>query len=768
MLRDCFIGILNMGITASYVILAVLLLRLLLRRLPKVYSYSLWAVVGVRLLCPAPFSSPFSLFNLKLFGTVAAEPGRNLAFIPQNIAMEAHPEVNTGIPAVNGIINRSLPEAQPYTSMNPMQLILYLAGWIWVIGIIALLLYMTVSYLRLKRRVKPAVLLQESRGKTPVYECDGIGTPFVLGIFRPRIYIPFHLNGKEREYILAHEAYHIRRRDPFVKAAAFVLVSVYWFHPLVWVSYFLMGKDMEMSCDEKVVKDMGDEIKQDYSRSLLSFAANTRRYLPGPLAFGENSAAARIKNVLRYKRPAFWIGCIGVLVAGALALVCLTDRKTENTLSVENSIGGEQEMAASCKYSFSPGINSYLIYAEFYDRGDYAGRMTVSAATIEEGNRAGEGRLTLTPLTGDGEGYEGISIGYSMGASLDFISAQLNAPGAAFRMNSGEGDGESFRMEPDRPYVIAEGFFEDETGGEVSVMVSIVISGRDKEALSDTYKEVSLQWNEESPQEDKTQEDNTQGEAAAQESLLSVMDRVFENCWNTGKVLEFGEVPEDWQDDYMIRMAETPDKRYAAYGCYSLEYGYQGIFMNYRQEGGDNIQYLEEVWLGLNTPRMQAADYDGDGREEVALAYPWGSGTGFYVEQLVIFETYDTAHLEPYYFTFEDQKKEIAGLLEVQQHQADMTVDIVKLPDKKILAQGIPYNMENEENVKFMGLDYESQVQFLLEDGKIYMKNDIGILTNARPMPQYEGGGTMTFEVEYAEEQPRQFTLKDPVYAGND
>lgn len=623
MIEKLFIQILNRSISAAYVIGVVLLLRLLLRRLPKSYSYMCWGIVGLRLIWPFSIASVFSIFNLKPFLTAASGMPRAMEYIPADIGPAGVPQINTEFPAVNQAVNGTLPLAAPMESVSLMQRILFVGSRIWLLGISVLLLYLLLSYLKMKKQVKYAVLLPGREAFAHrIYECDGIRTPFVLGLFRPCVYIPFHLEEKEREYILAHENYHIRRGDPLVRAGAFLLASVYWFQPLVWLSCYLMGKDMEMSCDEKVLRTMGDGIKQDYSNSLLSFATKKSFQLNGPLAFGESLAGKRIKNVLSYKRPTVWVGILCVLLIAAVSLVCLTDRREKSAVSEELTEAGE-----------------------------------VSAKDLQE--------------------------------------------------------------------------TEKEKSGDELVQ-------------KDTPQSVP--------------------------SLLSVMDRVFEHYWNTDEILDFGAPLPDSEGEYMVRLAQTDDGTYEAYGCISPEYGCMGIYMNYRMDWGDNMKYVEDYWLNyFDAPQLQAADYDDDGRDEVALVYLWGEGTGVYVERLVVFETFETAHMEPFYFTAERQEEERGKLLRVQEHPEAMTVEILSLPEQKTLADGISYDWTGEGKSKFEGVVLSDQVRFQLSGDKIYMINDIGIALDDLAIFNYNGD-KLQFEVEYRLDTrlnswPQEvFSLKEPTY----
>ncbi len=342
-LQDLFLKIVNMSITSCYVIIAIIVIRALLRKAPKMFSYVLWSVVGFRLICPISFSFVFSLFNGKyLRGEEVANNNGMLNYIPSNIGMEQNPHVVTGISSVSNAINKNIPIANPISSANPLQIIIYILSILWVLGIVIMVIYSIVSYLILRYRVKKAVLREEN-----IYECDRISAPFVLGIIKPKIYIPFRLSNQELNYILRHERYHLHRFDHIMKPFAYLLSMIHWFNPLVWLAFHLMSKDMEMSCDEKVISEIGSSMKGDYSKSLLSFASGRRLTAPIPLAFGESGTKGRIKNVMRFRKPKLWVIILVCLVCVVTVAICITNpvqkTKIENNSDKTNKVNIEQK-----------------------------------------------------------------------------------------------------------------------------------------------------------------------------------------------------------------------------------------------------------------------------------------------------------------------------------------------------------------------------------------------------------------------------------------
>ncbi|ASA25823.1 M56 family metallopeptidase [Paenibacillus donghaensis] len=292
-----FTAILNMTITASYVAAAVMVIRLFLNKAPKIFSYVLWLAVLIRLVLPFSFPSAFSFLS---FLTPTSRTGTGaLEFVPSTLGLMLQPAVDTGVGLVNQAVNTSLPAGTPTASVNPMTIIMEIAGMVWVIGMVVLLLYFVVSYFKITSNLKTATLVSGN-----IYETDRITTPLVCGFIKPKIYVPLGLSDHELSYIVAHEQVHIRRLDYLVKPFAWLLLSVYWFNPLMWVSFNLMSKDMEMSCDEKVIASMGQEVKLSYSKSLLSLSVRSSGFSLGrPLAFGESHIQARIRNVLSYRKP---------------------------------------------------------------------------------------------------------------------------------------------------------------------------------------------------------------------------------------------------------------------------------------------------------------------------------------------------------------------------------------------------------------------------------------------------------------------------------
>lgn len=312
-MAEIFQKALNMSIAAGWLILAVIALRLLLRRAPKRFRLLLWAVVGLRLALPWSIESALSLIP-------------SAQTLPEGIMLERAPVLDTGISALNGAINPGFTAAftpELGASANPLQVLLPIAAALWMLGAAAMLLWALVSWLRLRKRVREAVRLEEN-----VYECE-IVSPFVLGLFRPRIYLPFSLENGERELVLAHERAHITAGDHIIKPLGWLLLAAHWYNPLVWLAYALFCRDIELACDERAVRGLSLSDRADYSQALLDLSRPRGGVRACPLAFGESSVKGRVKSVLSYKKPAFWLVLLAVVVCVGAAVCFLTDPKEE-------------------------------------------------------------------------------------------------------------------------------------------------------------------------------------------------------------------------------------------------------------------------------------------------------------------------------------------------------------------------------------------------------------------------------------------------------
>jgi len=322
--------LLNLTVNGSWAVLAVLAARLVLQKAPRRYVYALWAVAAFRLVCPVSFQSLFSLL-----------PSAGTPAVPYDIGFAAAPQVNTGSALVDSAVNAVLPAPDPtvLSSVNPLQVWLFAAAVLWALGVLVLAVCAVVSTVRLARQVKAAVPLPQSllpapeqglsplwgmANAAPVYTLPGAETAFVFGVLRPKIYLPEGLSPSALACVLAHERTHISRADHIVKLAAFGVLCAHWFNPLVWLAWLCMQRDMERSCDEATLRRTGQN-RADYAQSLLNLTAKRRPGALSPVAFGESGVAGRIKNVLNYKRPAFWVSLAALAVVLVLGVGLAAD-----------------------------------------------------------------------------------------------------------------------------------------------------------------------------------------------------------------------------------------------------------------------------------------------------------------------------------------------------------------------------------------------------------------------------------------------------------
>lgn len=305
-MSDLFLKLLNMSIAAGWLILAVVVLRLLLKKAPKWIVILLWGIVALRLVVPFSFESALSLIP-------SAE-----TFNAHNIQYET-PAIHSGIPAVNHAVNPILGEAfapNPAGSVNPLYVWTFIVSVIWFIGIAAMLLYAVISYVRVRRRVAERAPYEGN-----IFLCDHVKSPFILGLVRPKIYLPSGMDAAAMGPVIAHEKAHLARRDHWWKPLGFLILTVHWFNPLCWIAYVLLCRDIELACDEKVIRQMDLDGKKQYSAALLECSTGRRLVTICPLAFGEVGVKERVKNVLNYKKPAFWIIAVAV-AACAVVTVC--------------------------------------------------------------------------------------------------------------------------------------------------------------------------------------------------------------------------------------------------------------------------------------------------------------------------------------------------------------------------------------------------------------------------------------------------------------
>lgn len=382
MLEQLFLQVLSLSFTGGTAVLVVLAARLALKRAPKAYSYALWAVVLFRLVCPFSFESVWSL--------LPANPQP----VSQGVLYADILRTESSAAVFDGLAGAALPAATSQAGVDPVRFWVGLGAVIWCAGIALLLAYSLLSLHRLNRRLQGA-----RHERDNIWYSGLVDTAFVLGVLRPRIVLPSGLSEKETGYILLHEQTHIQRRDPLIKLFSFLTLCVHWFNPLVWAAFFLSAKDMEMACDEAVIKRLGKEVKKEYSASLLALATGRRIVGGTPLAFGEGDTKGRVKNVLNYKKPAFWIVIIASALVAAVGIGLAANPKkpfsSENTIASANlppaqkaEIAARYQLGAGSnifetKFHVSDNIKSYAYYVELYQRGTKLGTVVQMHGSLD-------------------------------------------------------------------------------------------------------------------------------------------------------------------------------------------------------------------------------------------------------------------------------------------------------------------------------------------------------------------------------------------------
>ena len=369
---DIFLKLLNMSITASWLILAVLWIRLLFRKIPKWITCLLWGVVAIRLIFPFSIESAFSL-------QPSAEPIRSSTIVEGEVVPYV-PSVESNIGVVEDTVNPLLAETFAYQeteSVAPLQVFTGIAGSVWLCGMVVLLIFALVSMIKLRLCVREAVRYKEN-----IYICDAVKSPFILGIIKPRIYLSSTLNEEEMDYIIAHERAHLKRKDHLWKPFGYLLLCIYWFNPLCWIAYNMLCKDIELACDEKVIKDMSFGDKKEYSRVLLSCATQRRLVSVCPLAFGEVGVKERVKSVLNYKKSVFWITILAIIVCIIVAICFLTNPEKEYLIRITIPAGSTEE----------------IVYQEDFFYSDEEISPTGNKITISLGEGMGDTEVVLKPI----------------------------------------------------------------------------------------------------------------------------------------------------------------------------------------------------------------------------------------------------------------------------------------------------------------------------------------------------------------------------------
>ncbi len=775
-----FLKILNLSYSASWLILAVVIVRLLLKKAPKWINCLLWALVAVRLILPFSLESAMSLL-----------PSGEV--VPENIQATDVPHIETGINVVNSAVNPVMEETfapASANSVNPMQVVVTVLCIAWVIGILAMAVYAFISYAKIKRSVREAALLEKG-----IMECDEVKSPFILGILRPVIYVPSGMDRETLELVLAHEKAHLKRRDYVWKPLGYALLSVYWFNPLSWISYILLCRDIESACDEKVIRDKSSDYMAAYSQALLDCSIQKRRIAACPVAFGETGVKMRIKNVLNYKKPAFWIIIASLIACVVLAVCFLTNPKKEEPVSEAPS---ETETPVSDEpYVFDEervyyySLNAYTINGidpvklinftiSFLPDGTYTWYESPVSSFIGTGTYSIEdGILTMTDnaeITGTDRvnrfTVSEDSLFYVSDGSDNFDMVKLS-DGVEFALGVNPlGDLEDIDVVEVEPLtfvwptdndVVTRQFSTDEENYHPETDIAGAPGDPVYAATDGTIKETGF--------DDK--DGNYIVESAGlitvtychlEEVSVNVNDvvsagDVIGTIGSTGNStgphlairLLLGDEPYDYLqlfDSYIAH--EVPEKSEGnVYDYYSSD---GSVYLRQDYVTGKSVivdgeqEYPVDIAMGAYGPKIEKFDADGDGEDEYLIAECEGTGTGISQYGLCIVETgggsYKLTRYDSQYFA--DYLDENIGY---QWDNARQEFNVFqKRPFTSDLWVGIhvkPFEKHNQlEKIVWSDI-----IGIEFEDGHVYLSAPTGYVYKYIPAPDYENAVRVRIEI---------------------
>lgn len=586
---DIFLKLLNMSITAGWLVLVILVIRFLFRKIPKSICCLLWGIVAVRLLVPFSIESAFSL-------QPSAEPIQSTTMVEGEI-MPYVPSIDSNFTFVEDRVNPVLRDTFAYQeaeSVAPFQVVTEIAGGIWLGGMLLLIVFAIVSTIRLYLLVREAICY-----KGNVYLCDVVTTPFILGIIRPRIYLPSTLREEEMDYILAHEKAHLQRLDHLWKPIGYLILCVYWFNPLLMLAYLLLCKDIEMACDEKVIKDMSFTDKKEYSRVLLSCATQRRFILTCPLAFGEVGVKDRVKTVLNHKKTALGITILAILACIIIAICFLTNPVKEYQIRITIPAGS----SAGFYYS---------------DEEICPKRNTL---TIAKGGRLGDTEVILLPVEVKEENAydEPVYITAITPAKMDVEK------GAWFKIG----------VNMQNPTV------EDMDVYVTVRNVKVRIASKTKDEYNTNEENTEMQNSVTSQNLETQSQEPDASDVAVYEELSRVVSTVgLENAYPWNNTVDFKP-----NEDVLIKMASDGSGRFEIYGIMSEKYGTYGLLLNDWIGGEQNWNFAFVPWYYSGAPSDQPIlESDGKGRYIFAYVYDY-DGVPLWHE-CVLDCGYDTGHME--------------------------------------------------------------------------------------------------------------------------
>lgn len=651
---DVFLKLLNMSISASWLILAVLCVRLLFRRMPKWVNCVLWGIVAVRLIVPFSIESAFSL-------QPSAEPIKSSTIVEGEI-LPYVPSIDSNLAIVEDTVNPILAESFAYQaseSAAPMQVFTGIAGGVWLCGMIVLLVFAMGSMIRLLLLVREAVPYRDH-----AYLCDQVKSPFILGMVKPRIYLSSALSEEEIDYVMAHEKAHLSRRDHLWKPLGYLILCVYWFNPLCWIAYLFLCKDIELACDEKVIKDMSFADKKEYSRVLLSCAAQRRLVSVCPLAFGEVGVKERVRSVLKYKKPAFWVTVAAIAVCVVVAVCFLTNPSKEYQIRITIPAGSTAAFCYS-EEEISPQGNTL---------------------TIANGDGLGDTEVTLLPVEVQEENvYEPTYMTPGMPVKMDVEKGEWYKMGVSVQNPTAEDIEVYVTVKNVEVRIAAEEKTESENGINGNIDAEI-----DEYQEKETTLDVEMQ-------DVKTSDMDEEG---VYDELARVVSSVgLENAYPWNNTVNLKE-----NADALIKMASDETGRFEIYGVMSAKYGTYGLLLNDWTSGEENWNFAYVPWVYSGAPSQQPVlEPDGEQKYLFSYIYQYEDGAPLWRE-CVLDCGYDTGHME--LLSQEDYDNKFGA----EQKTLTIEEDYYSCYDLLKLYEQLDFTAESEENTR-VGYQYNMKLQ---------------------------------------------------------
>ena len=578
-----FLKIMNLSITASWLILAIILIRPIMKKVPKWIQCALWILVAVRLVCPFSIESMFSLIP-------SSEP------IPQSIEMERLPAQIT-----NPVVEKNLTTVVS-ASVNPMQILITGLSYLWVLGIIVMLGYAIFSYFRLKRLTRVLVEIGDN-----IRACDEVKSPFILGVLKPVIYVPSGYEGETLDYVLLHEKAHLRRHDNLWKPLGYVLLAIYWFNPLCWAAYILLCSDIEMACDEKVVRELDREGKAAYSQALLNCSFPQKRIVVSPLGFGEVGVKQRVKSVLNYRKPSLVVIVFGIAMVIIVAVLFLTNPNSEKGI---NQTPETDTLVEGTESDFAENMIEENVTDIIEFKPSDIQSLSEAAVVLENGDIYKIDNQDI---------LKKLEAMFSGAKELKGVGCPVSIPLYLYREDGSVGliypamDGCN-NFYADGSYYA----FETEDGMSFWNMIELKVHN------GEIQKEEVTNVSEEDLYDEMVRVINTVG---------------LDNAYSWSNTVDFDQ-------DAIIELAADDSGRYQIYGIVSRKYGNCGMLLNDRIGDTDNwnFEYLPWYYSGAasDEPTLET---DTEGNYVFSYVYKYEEGAPVWKE-MTLDCGYDTGHME--------------------------------------------------------------------------------------------------------------------------